>query len=183
MKKSCVILAGVFLILGFTFPAYGAKEVKFGVITQLSGGMALYGTNVWRGIQIACEEINAKGGVTVVGEKYLLDPIVFDDEAKPDKALAGGKRISSMHKVPLIYTPASLSGFPLLGINEKEGFIVMCTSQSPPFTEKGNKLAIRHINSVSRTMKPWIQFVLKTFEKRDLKVVNAGVKDELELCS
>jgi len=175
MRKFFIVIIGLFLLAGFTLPAQAAKEVKFGVITQLSGGMALYGTNVWRGAQIGVEEINAMGGATVAGEKYLLNPIVFDDEAKPDKALAGGKRISSMHKVPLIYTPASLSGFPLLGINEKEGFIVMCTSQSPPFTEKGNKLAIRHINSVSRTMKPWIQFCLKTFENRNLNVANAGV--------
>lgn len=175
MKKLTSGLIFLLLIFGLAASGEAAKEVKFGVVTQLSGGMALYGTNVWRGIQIGVEEVNAKGGITVAREKYLLNPIVFDDEAKPDKALAGAKRISSMHKVPLIYTPASLSGFPLLGINEKEGFIVMCTSQSPPFTEKGNKLAIRHINSVSRTMKPWIQFVLKTFANRNFKVANAGV--------
>jgi branched-chain amino acid transport system substrate-binding protein len=175
MKKLLIGLMVLFMIAGLAIPGQAAKEVKFGVVTQLSGGMALYGTNVWRGIQIGVEEVNAKGGITVAGEKYLLNPIVFDDEAKPDKALAGAKRISSLHKVPLIYTPASLSGFPLLGINEKEGFIVMCTSQSPPFTEKGNKLAIRHINSVSRTMKPWVQFSLKTFDNRNLKITNAGV--------
>jgi len=62
-----------------------------------------------------------------------------------------------------------------MGINEKEGFILMCTSQSPPFTEKGNKLVIRHVNSVSRTMKPWVQFSLKTFDKLNLKINNAGV--------
>ena len=46
MRKFFIVIIGLFLLAGFTLPAQAAKEVKFGVITQLSGGMALYGTNV-----------------------------------------------------------------------------------------------------------------------------------------
>jgi branched-chain amino acid transport system substrate-binding protein len=175
MKKLCVILLSVFLNLGFMCPAYAAKEVSFGVVTIMSGAQALWGSNVSRGMNLASEEINAKGGVTVAGEKYLLKPIVFDDEGKPEKSLAGGKKLSSMYRVPLIYASASFSAFPLMGINEKEGFILMSNSQSPPFTEKGNKLVVRHLNSVKRTMKSWVQFILKAFKDRNLKVENTGV--------
>jgi branched-chain amino acid transport system substrate-binding protein len=176
MKRSCVLFLVSLLVVSLTCIAYAAKEVEFGVVTPLSGGMALYGTNVWRGVQIACEEINARGGVAVAGEKYLLKPIVFDDETKPDKALAGAKRIISMQKVPMIYTPASYSGFPMMGINEKDPpFILMVPSQSPPFTEKGNKLVVRTCNNVKKTMKPWVSFILRSLEKRNLTVNNAGV--------
>jgi branched-chain amino acid transport system substrate-binding protein len=145
--------------------AVAADKATFGVITPLSGGAAHYGTNFWRGIQIAAEEINKSGGVTVAGKKVELEPVVCDDEFKSDKSVNCGRRLASVNRVPMIMTPASLSAFPLMGFNEKMGFLLMATSQSPSFTEKGNKLVVRFVNNVDRTMDRWIALLLTQMER------------------
>jgi branched-chain amino acid transport system substrate-binding protein len=153
-------------ILALPFPAVAADKAPFGVITPLSGGGAHYGTNFWRGIQMAAEEINRAGGVTIAGGKKVeLEPIVCDDEFKSDKSVGCGRRLASMNHVPMIMTPASLSAFPLMGFNEKMGFVVMATSQSPTFTEKGNKMIVRFVNNVDRTMDRWVSLLIKQFER------------------
>jgi branched-chain amino acid transport system substrate-binding protein len=145
--------------------ATGAEKAAFGVITPLSGGAAHYGMNFWRGIQIAVEEVNTRGGVTVNDKKVQLEPIVCDDEFKSDKSVTCGRRLASMNRVPMIMTPASLSAFPLMGFNEKMGFLLMATSQSPSFTEKGNKLVVRFVNNVDRTMDRWVSLLGKQLER------------------
>lgn len=145
--------------------AAAADKASFGVITPLSGGGAHYGTNFWRGIQIAVEEINRGGGVPVGGGRVELEGLVCDDEFKSDKSVACGRRLASMNRVPMIMTPASLSAFPLMGFNEKMGFLLMATSQSPSFTEKGNKLVVRFVNNVDRTMDRWVSLLLKQLER------------------
>ncbi len=168
MKCKCVAVI-LTLLAAITLAApsgvAAADKVPFGVITPLSGGAAHYGTNFWRGVQMAAEEINKAGGVSVGGKKVELDPIVCDDEFKSDKSVNCGRRLASMNHVPMIMTPASLSAFPLMGFNEKMEFLLMATSQSPSFTEKGNKLVIRFINNVDRTMDGWLSLLLKQLER------------------
>lgn len=142
------------ICLGVPLAAAAADKAQFGVVGPLSGGAAHYGTNFWRGAQMAAEEINKAGGVNVGGKKVELEPISCDDEFKSDKSVACGRRLASMNRVPMIMTPASLSAFPLMGFNEKMGFLLMATSQSPSFTEKGNKCG-SSTTSIARWTSGW----------------------------
>lgn len=160
-RFAAVVASLVVLWLGAPHGAAAADKAQFGVIAPLSGGAAHYGTNFWRGVQMAAEEINKAGGVSIGGRKVELEPISCDDEFKSDKSVNCGRRLSSMNHVPMIMTPASLSAFPLMGFNEKMGFLLMATSQSPSFTEKGNKLIVRFVNNVDRTMDQWMGLLLK----------------------
>jgi branched-chain amino acid transport system substrate-binding protein len=162
-------LSLIAMVLALPLLAAAADKASFGVITPLSGGAAHYGTNFWRGIQMAAEEMNKAGGVTIAGGKKVeLDPISCDDEFKSDKSVTCGRRLASMNHVPMIMTPASLSAFPLMGFNEKMGFLLMATSQSPSFTEKGNKMVVRFINNVDRTMDHWVSLLLKHFGRSNV---------------
>jgi branched-chain amino acid transport system substrate-binding protein len=165
-RRSIVLGSLVALVLALPLAALAADKASFGVITPLSGGGAHYGTNFWRGVQMAAEEVNKAGGVLIAGGKRAeLEPIVCDDEFKSDKSVNCGRRLASMNHVPMIMTPASLSAFPLMGFNEKMGFLLMATSQSPTFTEKGNKMVVRFINNVDRTMDRWVGLLVKHFER------------------
>ena len=157
--------------------ASAADKVQFGVVTPLSGGAAHYGTNFWRGIQMAAEEINKAGGVSVGGKKIELEPVVCDDEFKSDKSVTCGRRLASINRVPMIMTPASLSAFPLMGFNEKMGFLLMATSQSPSFTEKGNKLVVRFINNADRTMDGWLTLTLKQLERSGVQTKSVAIME------
>ncbi len=176
-RRSLVALCLV-VLCAVPLAASAADTAQFGVITPLSGGAAHYGTNFWRGIQMAAEEINKAGGVTIAGGKKVeLEPIVCDDEFKSDKAVNCGRRLASMNHVPMIMTPASLSAFPLMGFNEKMGFLLMATSQSPTFTEKGNKLIVRFVNNVDRTMDRWMTLLLKHFERSQVPARSVAIME------
>jgi branched-chain amino acid transport system substrate-binding protein len=71
-----VMLFLLFLGLLFSGTAYAAeKPIVFGVPTALG---AIEGRDGWMAIQMAVEEINAKGGVMVGGEKRPLEAYSID---------------------------------------------------------------------------------------------------------
>jgi branched-chain amino acid transport system substrate-binding protein len=61
-----------------------AGTIKIGGIFSTSGAMAGMGTLYKESLQIAIDEVNNNGGVTVDGEKYLLRGYFRDDESSPD---------------------------------------------------------------------------------------------------
>ena len=93
MKKFTALLMAALLVVGM-FAGCGAKEeaaapaaapeaaagvIKLGMCGPLTGGAAVYGTAVQYGMQIAVEEINAKGGL-----QFALN--CQDDEHDTEKA-------------------------------------------------------------------------------------------------
>lgn len=157
-------------------PATGGT-IKFGVITPLTGGAADYGNAYANGIKLAVAEINGTGGVTVGGSKYTLEAVTCDDEFKSDKSVNCGKKLSSENRVPVIMTPATLSAFPLMGFNEQENFIIMATSQTPAFTQKGNKLVVRYINNTDKTMGPWVDLLFKYLKEQNKDVNSVAIME------
>jgi len=64
--------------------AQSKDPVKIGLSAAVSGGSAASGEAIKRGLQIAIDEINAKGGV-LGGRK--LELVVRDDEGNPQKGV------------------------------------------------------------------------------------------------
>lgn len=72
-----------------TAAAAGAtEEFIIGGMGPTTGANASYGTSVKQGCEIAINEINAAGGVTVGGTTYSLKLEFADDEATEDKAVS-----------------------------------------------------------------------------------------------
>ncbi|MBU1345039.1 MAG: branched-chain amino acid ABC transporter substrate-binding protein [Proteobacteria bacterium] len=72
-------LASVFLI-GITAPGFAGDTIKLGSGGVISGDLAPYGISAVRGVEIAIEDINAKGGI--LGKQIEL--LVGDDVCKPE---------------------------------------------------------------------------------------------------
>jgi len=53
----------VALSLAADAPAWAQQTIKIGLVTALSGQSARAGEAITRGLQVAIDEINAKGGV------------------------------------------------------------------------------------------------------------------------
>lgn len=66
--------------------AGGDAVFTIGGIGPLTGSAASYGNSVKQGAQIAIDEINAAGGVTVGDTTYTLDMQFEDDEASEEKS-------------------------------------------------------------------------------------------------
>ncbi len=94
--------------------AGAAEPVKIGHVAALSGASAQSGAAITRGLTIAIDEINAKGGV-LGGRKIKL--IQRDDESNPPKGVIAARELIFKEKVAAflggIDSPVSLAIVPL----------------------------------------------------------------------
>src|SRR5260370_41806867 len=100
--------------------AFAADPVKVGHVAALSGASAQSGEAITRGLALAIDEINAKGGV-LGGRK--LELIQRDDESNPPKGLIAARELIFQEKVAAnfgrIDTPVSLAIVPLMNKEKK----------------------------------------------------------------
>jgi len=96
-------------------PAMAADPIKIGHVAALSGGSAQSGEAITRGLTIAIDEINAKGGL-LGGRK--LELVQRDDESTPPKGLTAARELVFKEKVAVIFggidSPVALAMVPLL---------------------------------------------------------------------
>src|SRR5438270_12647427 len=81
-------------------PALAADPIKLGHIAALSGASAQSGEAIERGLQIAIDEINAKGGL-LGGRK--LELVVRDDEGNPQKGVTIARELVEREKVAAVF--------------------------------------------------------------------------------
>ena len=93
-------------------PAGAQETVKLGLVAAMSGQSAKSGEAIVRGLSIAIDEINAKGGL--LGKKVEL--IVRDDESNPAKGAIAARELVQREKVAALFggldTPVSLAIVP-----------------------------------------------------------------------
>jgi branched-chain amino acid transport system substrate-binding protein len=73
----------------FGFSSAGiAQTIKVGAVVPLTGRYAAGGAQNKAGYEIAVQQLNAAGGVTVGGKKMQLELNMLDDESDPTKTVA-----------------------------------------------------------------------------------------------
>ena len=91
-------------------PTSAQEQVKIGLVAALSGDSALSGESITRGMTVAIDEINAKGGV-LGGKKLVL--VRRDDESNPAKGQLAARELIEKEKVAVVFggidTPVSMS--------------------------------------------------------------------------
>src|SRR5215510_11998623 len=95
--------------------AFAAEPVKIGHVAALSGASSQSGEAITRGLAIAIDEINAKGGL-LGGRK--LELVQRDDESNPPKGLTAARELIFKEKVAAIFggidTPVAMAMVPIL---------------------------------------------------------------------
>jgi branched-chain amino acid transport system substrate-binding protein len=86
-RTSLIAVAFMTALLGFGFEVI-AQNIKVGAVVPLTGRYAAGGAQNKAGYEIAVQQINASGGVTVGGKKMQLELVMFDDESDPTKTVA-----------------------------------------------------------------------------------------------
>ena len=77
----------VFALVLAACPAFAAeKTLDIGVSDALTGGAAVYGLPQANAVEMAADEINEAGGISVGDDTYLLNVIAYDDQANPTEA-------------------------------------------------------------------------------------------------
>jgi branched-chain amino acid transport system substrate-binding protein len=65
-----------------------AQTIKVGAVVPLTGRYAALGAQVRAGYEIAVQQVNAAGGVTIGGKKMPIELTLLDDESDPTKTVA-----------------------------------------------------------------------------------------------
>ncbi|HWM76049.1 MAG TPA: ABC transporter substrate-binding protein, partial [Methylomirabilota bacterium] len=68
-------------------PAW-AQTIKVGAVVPLTGRYGAGGAQIRAGYEIAVEQLNAAGGVTVAGKKMPIELILLDDESDATKTVS-----------------------------------------------------------------------------------------------
>ena len=121
-----------------------AKEVTIGFTGPISGVAAEYGQDCVNGLEMAVNEINAGGGITVGGEKCTLKLVKLDDMIDPTQAVNNCRRLLDQYKTPAIFNPVFNTLAAIAKINEEKDheFLVMAYTSTPKVLEIGNKLLV-----------------------------------------
>ncbi len=72
--------------------------IKIGVVSEMTGSNATYGTSVVNGMKLALKEVNAKGGV--LGKKVEI--VVADSKSEPAEAANAMSKVINQDKAPLV---------------------------------------------------------------------------------
>ena len=114
IPKSAALCAGLSLLAGAVVAttAQAQEPIKLGLIAAMSGQSAKSGEAIVRGLNIALDEINARGGL--LGRKVEL--VVRDDESNPAKGIVAARELVQREKVVAMFggldTPVSLAIVP-----------------------------------------------------------------------
>ena len=116
VSKTRRALLAAALVLGPAawMPASAQDAIKVGFVGALSGLSAKSGEAITRGLEIAIDELNAKGGV--LGRKLVL--IKRDDESNPAKGQIAARELIQNEKVAVIFggidTPVAMANVPIV---------------------------------------------------------------------
>ncbi|OZI46361.1 ethanolamine utilization protein EutN [Bordetella genomosp. 5] len=155
-----------FALVGTAFgpQVLAADPVKIGLITALSGQSALAGESISRGVQVAIDEINAKGGV-LGGRK--LELVRRDDEANPAKGVVAARELIYKEKVAVIIggldTPVSMAIVPL--VNQAKVPFMGPWAAGTPITKNGaNPNYVFRVSAVDEVVDVgMVDYAQKTF--------------------
>ncbi|MGC8970998.1 MAG: ABC transporter substrate-binding protein [bacterium] len=136
LKRVFLMLLVFSLILSEIGLGYGAETIKVGLIAPLTGPIATFGQSVEKGVRMAVEEINAKGGV--LGMKIEL--LVEDNQAKAEESANIARKFIEQDKVVAILGPVissnTLAAAPIA--QQSKVPLLSPTATNPRVTQVGN---------------------------------------------
>jgi branched-chain amino acid transport system substrate-binding protein len=102
MRRLFMLLLCAGLLAAFALPAAAQSKdpIKIGLAAAVSGGSAASGEAIKRGIQIAMDEINAKGGL--LGGRRL-ELVIRDDEGNPAKGVTIARELVEREKAVVVF--------------------------------------------------------------------------------
>ncbi|MAD93879.1 MAG: branched-chain amino acid ABC transporter substrate-binding protein, partial [Rhodobacteraceae bacterium] len=143
IRRSLLALAAALTVVGTS--VFAQDIVKIGAIAPKTGPLA-GGAVVtqWPNVQLWVEQVNARGGLNVGGEKKLIELTEYDDKTNPGEHIKLAQRLATQDKVDFVVAPYG-TGFniataPIYG---KFGYPMIAVSA---ITDKADELTARYSN-------------------------------------
>ena len=174
-RRAVLRLGAAALGLGLAGPLLAAEPIKIGLVTALSGQSAKAGEAITRGLTIAIDEINAKGGL--LGGRQL-ELVRRDDEANPAKGQVAARELIFKEKVAVLFggldSPVALAIVPI--VNQEHVPFIDPWAAGTPITRNGaNPNYVFRVSAVDEIVdKAMLQYAQKSFnaKKPGIIVVN-----------
>lgn len=126
MKKLAALLVVCAMIAALGVSIARADDtIKIGAALALSGSLAVYGEGIKKCIDLAVEEINARGGIK--GRK--IEIVYEDNKSTPDDSVRAVRKLITVDKVPVIFGPAGSSNFMAAAPVAQENKVVLLSAQ------------------------------------------------------
>jgi branched-chain amino acid transport system substrate-binding protein len=168
MNKNRLCTAAVLFSLVAAGPM--RAEIKVGIMVPTSGSEATYGQDMINAVNMAVEELNAKGGV--LGQKYVT--FTGDDGCDPQMATAAASKLTSENVTAVVGGYCSGATLPTLKIYADAGIpFIVCAANSSKFTplNPGNTFLINALATYQ------VDTAMGLFKKQGVKrlaIVNEG---------
>ena len=171
MKRNYRVAAIFFLALmvfllasyGSTALAQATQVLKLGSFNPRSGPAASWGINADRANDLAADERNKKGGITIQGQRYKIELIHEDDKARGEEVVKAANKLIYTDKVKFIVGPMMSTPFlaaaPIIEATKTVTF-VGCMA---PQVLKDRKYIFRVTVPLNHSAPAYFKFVAKTF--------------------
>ena len=149
------------VLLGFSPVGIAAEPVKIGIVSELSGTGATAGIRWQRGVLMAIDDINAKGGM--LGRP--IEQFSLDTKTEPPVSVAA--MMKAVEQKPFLVMGTVYSGSTIVNMKvlQQAGIPQITASAAPGITEQGNLNIFRvELNSALEMKKTakWLTEGLKT---------------------
>jgi branched-chain amino acid transport system substrate-binding protein len=160
--RSVLPLIVVAFILRLWAHVEAAEPVKIGLVAALSGISAKSGEGIVRGLTIAIDEINSRGGV-LGGRK--LELVSRDDESNPPKGQTAARELIHKEKVAVIFggidSPVALAVVPVVN-KDKVPYIGVWAAATPITRNGANPNFVFRVSAVDVLVdKALLQYAMK----------------------
>ncbi len=166
------------LVLGLFCPGVYAKKnvVTIGFTGPLSGPAAQYGQDNVAGLEMAIQDINSAGGITVDGKKYTFKLKTYDDHIDPTAAVNNARRLRSRDGARVIFNPVFNTLAPLMQVNQQRGseFLLMAYTSAPEVDEMKNPNTIGVPPPFSVYVGAYVKYAMDKGWKKCAMVVTLG---------
>ena len=164
-RRSFIAAAALAGLAGVFLPAHAQESIKIGLVTALSGQSAKAGEAITRGLAVAIDEINAKGGL-LGGRK--LELVRRDDEGNPAKGVVAARELIFKEQVAVLFggldTPVSMALVPIAN-QEKVPFMGPWAAGTPITKNGANPNFAFRVSAVDELVdKAMLQYAQKTFK-------------------
>ncbi|WP_445492025.1 ABC transporter substrate-binding protein [Niallia sp. 03133] len=145
------------------------EEIKVGLVTQLSGGGALYGEQMKNGAQLAVDEINEAGGVS--GKKLKL--VVQDDQANPSESVKVTQRLVTEQNIDAwmgtLKSSDTLTDLTITSKQDIPSFVPIAVADA--ITQSGYKNVFRNVSNNSLQVKALVDYILKNQPHKKIAII------------
>lgn len=169
MKARVLKCVAVTILLVVTLPVLQScssseESIRFGATFPLSGEVASYGQKAKRGIEMAVDEQNAKGGL--LGKQIVVD--FQDDRNDKKEAVSIMTKFASIDKVPVVFgsagSGASLAIAPIA--NRHKVVLISPISSSSQLSTEGGEYFFRTVPADDLQAEVLSQWVFESGAKR-----------------